>query len=340
MQALEKIHPEVAERLNARRGNLPQALLEGMDAYYRRVRPANTFRNVQAQAVAGLGGKMLASLSAEEVTAIFQEAVRLAGDRKNIVLRNFITCLHTFILDDTLLLSALTEFERLHGIWGTGFRRTWIIHISVLLRSGDTGKALVMLKKYHAQYGLKDLERSPPAARFAHRNGFSNKKIAAAAFIANEVEKNIAANLFPGLVRQKSIAVVGSGPFELGRGKGEEIDAHDIVIRFNLAETKGHEVDYGSRTDIWAVNAAGADYSRVKEPAVIFLCETLDRHAYAPQTIQSLAVAAKRNGCRLTSIPPATYRELVRAMNCLNPTSGLITVGYAKKINPALGLGD
>lgn len=51
------------------------------------------------------------------------------------------------------------------------------------------------------------------------------------------------------------IAVVGNSPIEIGRGQGAEIDAHDIVIRFNRAavpaDSRG---DYGERCDILVAN--------------------------------------------------------------------------------------
>lgn len=55
-------------------------------------------------------------------------------------------------------------------------------------------------------------------------------------------------------IKGKSIAVVGNAPSELGKGKGNEIDSHDIVIRFNNFSTAGEFVpDYGSKTNIWAI---------------------------------------------------------------------------------------
>ena len=46
-----------------------------------------------------------------------------------------------------------------------------------------------------------------------------------------------------------SCAVVGSSGSLRGSMQGKAIDAHDIVIRFNYAPTKGYEEDVGTRTD-------------------------------------------------------------------------------------------
>ena len=43
----------------------------------------------------------------------------------------------------------------------------------------------------------------------------------------------------------RSIAVVGSSGNMLYRGRGKEIDGHDVVIRVNGAETFGYENDVG-----------------------------------------------------------------------------------------------
>ena len=60
---------------------------------------------------------------------------------------------------------------------------------------------------------------------------------------------------FKEYIQGKSIAIVGSAPNEIGKGKGAEIDAHDIVMRFNSYSTKGYEEDYGSKTQIYCRGA-------------------------------------------------------------------------------------
>lgn len=62
-----------------------------------------------------------------------------------------------------------------------------------------------------------------------------------------------------GLGRQRC-AVVGNSPGLLGRNRGREIDAHDVVLRYNFAPTRGYEADVGTRTTVrvmgrsWVVN--------------------------------------------------------------------------------------
>lgn len=51
----------------------------------------------------------------------------------------------------------------------------------------------------------------------------------------------------------KSIAIVGNSPCELNKRKGSDIDAHDVVIRFNNFQINQElELDYGKKTTIWA----------------------------------------------------------------------------------------
>ncbi len=58
-------------------------------------------------------------------------------------------------------------------------------------------------------------------------------------------------------ISNKSIAVVGNAPSEIGLKNGIEIDSHDIVIRFNNFSTeKKYSEDYGVKTNIWAVTPA------------------------------------------------------------------------------------
>jgi hypothetical protein len=72
--------------------------------------------------------------------------------------------------------------------------------------------------------------------------------------VKKQILKSQKDRLFEKLVAGKSVAVVGNGPQEMGKGTGKEIDSHDLVIRFNNFKTAGYEIDYGTRTDIWARN--------------------------------------------------------------------------------------
>lgn len=58
-------------------------------------------------------------------------------------------------------------------------------------------------------------------------------------------------------LKNKSIAVVGNSPCEIGRNKGAEIDSHDVVIRFNnFSLDKDFIIDYGKKTNIWVLTPA------------------------------------------------------------------------------------
>ena len=52
----------------------------------------------------------------------------------------------------------------------------------------------------------------------------------------------------------KSVAVVGSSGNLLDYLHGEDIDKHDVIIRFNQARVEGYEKHVGSRTDIRIMN--------------------------------------------------------------------------------------
>jgi hypothetical protein len=51
-----------------------------------------------------------------------------------------------------------------------------------------------------------------------------------------------------------SCAVVGNSPIILEKENGEEIDSHDVVVRFNIAETTGYEKFVGSKRTLRFMN--------------------------------------------------------------------------------------
>jgi hypothetical protein len=343
LHTLERLHPEVADKLIARQAELPESLLEEIEGWYGAREPVNTVRNMRAQVIADIATRMVSSLSPEAMTSLFLEATALAGNNKKYILKLFIEHINNYIMEDSLLLSALREFECLHGIWEKGFERTWALYISVLLRIGDTDKALAFVKRHAAVYSLANLGQTLPAAHFAHNKGFSNKLIAAAAWLVDEVKKNDKSDSLTNRLRNKRVAVVGNGPFEMGKGLGETIDAYDTVVRFNQAVVLDKNVykrDYGCKTDIAAVNAGPMDYSGIAENMVFFFFESLFRHGYSAYTIQLLAKAARKKHCVLAAMPLSTYKNLTKNLGIMNPSSGLVVAAYVKTLNPLFSRDD
>ena len=61
-----------------------------------------------------------------------------------------------------------------------------------------------------------------------------------------------------GIAPQKTCAVVGCSGILLNSSCGEEIDAHDFVIRTNLPGLRGFEADVGKKQNITTLNSQGA----------------------------------------------------------------------------------
>ncbi|WP_241623241.1 glycosyltransferase family 29 protein, partial [Rosenbergiella australiborealis] len=56
-----------------------------------------------------------------------------------------------------------------------------------------------------------------------------------------------------------SVAIVGNGPSEIGKGIGYIIDSYDVVVRFNNYQIDNFSKDYGSKTNVWIRGSGGDD---------------------------------------------------------------------------------
>ena len=65
----------------------------------------------------------------------------------------------------------------------------------------------------------------------------------------------------------KSCAVVSNSGVLKKSGLGSEVDAHDVVFRFNNAPTKGYQKDVGSKTSVRFTNAAFQGFREAGEGA-------------------------------------------------------------------------
>ena len=131
-------------------------------------------------------------------------------------------------------------------------KKVYLIYISSLMELKKEERAQSTLRAYVKKYGKKDIHVVYPAALLAERLGISNEKIHKAAVICEVILQN--ENLLETYFAGKSVAVVGSGPYESGKGRGDEIDRHDVVVRFNDYRTDRFAQDYGKKANVWVRN--------------------------------------------------------------------------------------
>lgn len=206
-------------------------------------------------------------------------------------------------------------------------KKIYLIYISSLLELKNQTKAQELLKEYISKFGKQEIHLFYPVALLADQLGAGNEKIHKAATICKAINQN--ENLLETYIAGKSVAVVGSGPYELGKNKGKEIDSHEVVIRFNDYRIEGFEHDYGTKTNIWVRNIdtenGGCDdrLNDIDEFDLIVLEANIWRfcipeifletfYQYAVKEPQKLYMLKKRD-------------EMIREMGCF-PTSGGLTL--------------
>ena len=208
--------------------------------------------------------------------------------------------------------------------WKTYPHQFWLVYLACLIEIGNMQKAQDILKKYVNHRGLLDIELYLPVAKLALDNGIANENIKKAAFAHDKLMEN-RPNLFKNVLDGKTIAVVGNGPSEIGKNRGAEIDAHDIVIRFNNYQTIGFEKDYGTKTDVWARGGSTDVHDRglAKYKLIVWAID-YNRRAVLP----GFDVLYRQLATNEPVYMPGsdTHRALRQASELDNPTTGAILV--------------
>jgi len=63
----------------------------------------------------------------------------------------------------------------------------------------------------------------------------------------------------------KTCAIVGNAPTVLENQYGNFIDAHDIIVRFNHSQTKGYEIQVGTKTNFRVISAKVFGYKECNQ---------------------------------------------------------------------------
>lgn len=201
----------------------------------------------------------------------------------------------------------------------------WAVYAGVLIEAGDRAAAEHLLRTYLSRGLPVDvLARCLPVAQFAGELRLGGDDVARAAQVADVFQRNSEQRLFARLVAEGTVAVVGNGPGNLGSGLGAEIDAHDIVIRFNNHPT-GYEGDYGTRTDVWVRGAHRDVRDRVAVDSgalVVWEMDFFRNLLEVPGHADILYRDVLFSPDRVTHIDTGTKARLRRRSGLLLPTSG------------------
>ena len=130
----------------------------------------------------------------------------------------------------------------------------------------------------------------------------------------------------------KTITIVGNGASVLHKELGPQIDACDVVLRFNDFVIKSYEKNVGTKTDIWwGYNAPHPQLSTFKE--VVFPWIGEDNLWPLYQKIWPKCI--KHNiPCTILDkyIVKQAYKILGVPYNCIpKPTTGLVDLLWAKQ---------
>lgn len=165
-------------------------------------------------------------------------------------------------IDDKQLITVCNLISKRYNIWTAINSNFWLIYISLLYKNDNKILAKELLLKYYEKFHSNRIHNVLIAAKLAKEIGITNENIEKSVLIYNKLNENIEKNIFENAIKGKTVAVVGNGPQEIGKGYGEEIDSHDIIIRFNNFNIKGFEKDYGSKTDIWVRGFQASKYEK------------------------------------------------------------------------------
>ncbi len=181
----------------------------------------------------------------------------------------------------------LHSFERLEVsmyCWRSENNRLWLLYLTILLENNLHEKIEFLSRRYYYYHQLENVEDYPYVAHYFHKQNYTNELIEKSALIHEKLMEAEQNQEFEKLVRGKSIAVVANGPYEKGKGRGKEIDSHDIVVRFSQGTDKGFEKDYGKRTDIWVNTVGCKNFLRYRKPDLLFTLWRFDCYFFRDES--------------------------------------------------------
>ena len=136
-------------------------------------------------------------------------------------------------------------------------------------------------------------------------------------------------------LENKTIAVIGNGPQEIGTANGSKIDSYDIVIRFNYYQEglDRYGKDYGHKTHIWCCDRSLRNIPPLSNTIEYILCPNDYLFDDFRWEVINFYHSSHSKGCNVYAIPSLVLDELNSKHNMLSPSSGLRVVSMLNQMN-------
>jgi hypothetical protein len=221
------------------------------------------------------------------------------------------------------------------------YNEIFIEHIRTLIVQGSIKEATELFansKKFFSQAGLGSY-----SAQLASEHGPANTGAISQvmmhgavalrnAMFAQGSESRIKASeraafwSFADLVsKAKTIALIGNAPTLKGQGKGNAIDAHDLVIRCNFPTIKGYQADVGSRTDAMMFNESLRDRLNRLRGESDYFSRTLAIGVHPEQDFGLPTHTSYEDAQGVGTIPPV-LRRFISDICYSRSTTGLMSI--------------
>lgn len=201
-----------------------------------------------------------------------------------------------------------------------------LICISSYLEENDYLRSKYLLDKYIAKFGLADIENYLIVADFAHSIGISNPMISKSSKLYKTFDKSSRSNEAVEYIKNKSVAIVGNSPSLIGKNLGQEIDSHDVVIRFNHFKLGEYLTDTGSKTDVW-FRTMHVPHRPELQNCKVLLSEDYLHDRVLTRAIDAL-IAVSDN---IISLGWQYLKALRKDSKIINPSSGMKMIYYLYK---------
>lgn len=207
-----------------------------------------------------------------------------------------------------------------------------LIAISTLLENRSYAQAEFLLNKHIKKYGMSAIPKFLLVSDFCKSINITNTEIVQSAKIYEHIKNNQEKLLLEEILQNKTVAIVGNSPCEIGQNKGSEIDKNDLVIKFNnFSNSVKYQKDYGSKNDIWMIagNITKKNYdNHFKNLKMIIVADDIEHCIFTDDFRHFLYEIICNTQIPITSLDFEYRRFLRNKYNLIHPSTGFQMINY------------